>query len=369
MSLLDLHGQAAFKGAELTFSAKTPHGGTGDGLVSVEEINADGVDLGKVKISGNLGKITAGDAVLTTPGCKGLSVGNLGQQFAVGTGEQYHSVITGKLGSLTVKHDVNFAEMEVVGGLLGSIGKVSIGGSLIGGAAPESGSIYAEGNMGAVEIDGDIIGGVGDFSGRIATGAAPAGGSIESVVLGGSLIGGGGKQSGEIGSDTAIGSIDIGGSITGGFIDIAGRVNPATAKAALALGSLSVKGDVSGAFIGIGYLASGLAVNADVQVGKVSVRGAWSASSLAVGIADSTQDGFGRNDTLIAGGSGNIIATIASITIKGIASGSASGGDFFGITAELIKKAKINGVALALTGNKDTLDLDATNGDFRLVEV
>jgi len=64
-----------------------------------------------------------------------------------------------------------------------------------------------------------------------------------------------------------------------------------------------------------------------------------------------------------------VIATIASITIKGIATGSAANGDFFGITAELVRKAKIHGSTLALTSGKDDLSLDDTNSDFRLVEV
>ena len=109
--------------------------------------------------------------------------------------------------------------------------------------------------------------------------------------------------------------------------------------------------------------------NAEVSIGKIIVQGNWLASSLAAGIADSTQDGFGQNDTLIPGGSARIIAKIAGITIKGTATGSTGAGDFFGLTAERIKKAKINGLALALTPNKDDLALDAANNDFRLVEV
>jgi len=72
----------------------------------------------------------------------------------------------------------------------------------------------------------------------------------------------------------------------------------------------------------------------------VTVKGSRSSSSLAVGIEDSTHDGFGQNDTLIPGGNTTVISTIASITIKGVATGSAASGDFFGITAELINKRR-----------------------------
>jgi hypothetical protein len=101
----------------------------------------------------------------------------------------------------------------------------------------------------------------------------------------------------------------------------------------------------------------------------VLVRGNWSASDLVAGIADITADGFGRNDTLIPGGSDSIVATIASLTIQGTATGSAVQDDFFGITAESIRKAKIGGIALGLTLKKDDLLLDPANGDFRLVEL
>jgi hypothetical protein len=49
------------------------------------------------------------------------------------------------------------------------------------------------------------------------------------------------------------------------------------------------------------------------------------------------------------------VATIAGLTIRGTATGSAVSDDFFGITAESIRKAKIGGMALGLTLNKDDL--------------
>ena len=132
---------------------------------------------------------------------------------------------------------------------------------------------------------------------------------------------------------------------------------------------MTVRGSVTDAQILAGYDAALAPQNADAGIGPILVGGDWLASSVAAGIADATHDGFGQNDTLIPGGDPALFAQIAKIVIAGTATGSAAPGDFFGITAEIIKRAKINGVALALTTNKDDLALDAVNNDFRLVEV
>ena len=95
-----------------------------------------------------------------------------------------------------------------------------------------------------------------------------------------------------------------------------------------------------------GYDLTGAWANADVSIGKVIVRGNWSASDLVAGIADSTNDGFGRNDALIPSGSDSILSTIANLTIRGTATGTALTDDFFGITAQSIRRAKIGGFAL-----------------------
>ncbi|HZJ14211.1 MAG TPA: hypothetical protein VFD27_04130, partial [Chthoniobacteraceae bacterium] len=64
-----------------------------------------------------------------------------------------------------------------------------------------------------------------------------------------------------------------------------------------------------------------------------------------------------------------LIATIESIKIKGLASGSSDTNDFFGITAELIGKARITGTLLPLTPGKDDCLLDEINENFHLVEI
>jgi hypothetical protein len=53
------------------------------------------------------------------------------------------------------------------GGVNGTIGSVTIGGSLIGGAEDDSGSIQASGAIGAVKIGKSIEGGAGLRSGSL----------------------------------------------------------------------------------------------------------------------------------------------------------------------------------------------------------
>jgi hypothetical protein len=89
------------------------------------------------------------------------------------------------------------------------------------------------------------------------------------------------------------------------------------------------------------------------------------------GVQDATADGFGRNDTVIAGDTTpSILSKIAKVVIKGTASGSAAGGDHFGITAQVIGKLSIGGTSVPLSSAvPDDVLLDETNGDFRVVEL
>jgi hypothetical protein len=127
---------------------------------------------------------------------------------------------------------------------------------------------------------------------------------------------------------------------------------------------------VTNATIAIGYSAAGDPLQSDVSLGTVLIKGNWAASNLVVGVADSTSDGFGRNDTLIGnGGDPAIISKIASLTIIGTTTGtSSSTADFFGIAAEQIKNASISGGKYSVSGGGSVL-LDSTNNDFRLAGV
>ena len=322
----------------MTLSAKKAKNGTGDGLVGVDKIDAHGIDLGKVSVSGRLEQLLAGDSFVRTAGVKSLTVGTLGQQGGVlGAAVDFHSKIVGALGALTVKGDANGVDFEVTGGQFAGIGKIAITGYLEPGlfTSGKAGFIHASGDIGAVSIF--IVGGGADFSG------IAAGGRLGKVTIDGFLA-----------------SSDPAKPVT---ISALGRLGATKAADAVAIAGVSVKHSVLNARILAGYDVNHTPLNPDAGIGAISVGGFWEASSVAAGVADSTSDGFGRNDTLIAEPVPNtIFATIASITIKRTAIGSASAGDFFGIAAQKIGKVSIPGVLFPLAST----DV-AIAADFHLV--
>ena len=128
-------------GAGLTnlLMVSDPTASGGDGHAALGEIDATGLDLGDVAINGDLGRILAGDATTTTTGLKSLAVFSMGR-FGASTGAtNLNTLIQGRLGALTVKGDVKEAFVNVAGGADGDIGPVKIVGSLLGGAASDSG--------------------------------------------------------------------------------------------------------------------------------------------------------------------------------------------------------------------------------------
>src|SRR5262245_59121748 len=118
LQVLDLTG-AAFQGANV--STAVTRAVTGDGLVNIGRINATGRDLSTVTIKGDLGQIDAGDANLSTPGLKRLSVrsmGRFGLTTQGGVGNLF-SDINGTLGALNVARNIDDAQIDVSGGVNG----------------------------------------------------------------------------------------------------------------------------------------------------------------------------------------------------------------------------------------------------------
>jgi hypothetical protein len=223
LQLIDLSNQPENSGAKITVTVKKAAGG--DGMAHVGEIRANGIDLGVVKIAGDLGQINAGDENTDKmlPGVKKLAVHSLGVLGATTQqpGGDVSSSIRGGLGALRVKSDL-VGELNVLNTTNGDgkIGSITIGGSLRGGSLDYSGHIFTSSDIGAVKIAGDISGGAGVASGQLS-----AGGKIKSIALGGSLRGGSAAASEsslgsgvifsgrEGGSDGSIDSIRIGGEI------------------------------------------------------------------------------------------------------------------------------------------------------------
>lgn len=285
---------AADAGANLTITAKRTAAG-GDGFANIGYVNAIGVDLGTVRIDGDLGHIDAGVV-------KSLTVQSLGalgvtSQAAGGT---LVSNFTGNLGRLTVKASIHDAT------LLGtaSIGPVKVNGSFLGGR------LSAGADLGAVNVRGDIAG----------TDSEPV------------IISGFGKAiAPTAGKDLAIKSLKVGGGVESLRV-LAGYD--------LALAGLNADASTGAITVGADWRASTVLVG--VSAGADGFAGTADDAKLATG---------GVRDTA------EIFSTIASITIRGQAFGSTAAGDTFGIVAEQITKAKIGKAVLKFDkGARDAVD-------------
>ncbi len=264
LQLLDL-SDPSFNHANITVSVVKA--GAGDGLAAVGRINAGANDLGVVSIKGDLGDIDAGSNTGGTPAIKSLSVRSMGVYGLAtqGGAGDLESDIHGALGSLNVAGDVKEAFINVTGASA-TIGPVSIGGSLIGGANTSSGQIYSDGGIGAVKIGHDVQGGTGVRSGFIDAGGGGA--AIGPVTIGGSLIGGSSDFCGSIFSGLGIGAVKIGQDVQGGSGQDSGKIDAAGGL----LASLTIGGSVigsGGTYGAYGHLAQ---IGGD-GIGAVSIGG------------------------------------------------------------------------------------------------
>jgi hypothetical protein len=222
---------AGFAGANLTISVKQAAvNPTGDGLTQVGFINCTGHAMGKVVVAGDLGRINGGAIA-------GLAVFSLGRQglgSQGGSGNLTSSV--GDLGALAVVTDIDQAFIDSAG----SIGSVKVGGSLLGGTDAGSGSIHAAGKIGNVIVGQSLVAST-DAGAAAANGSASIiadGGSMGNVTIGGSLIGGAAEDSGSVFADAALGKVVIGGSLLGGDGRYSAEVDAASIAGFSVAGSL-----------------------------------------------------------------------------------------------------------------------------------
>jgi hypothetical protein len=230
-----------FSGANITITARPTSAG-GDGFANIGFLNAAGVDLGKVRITGDLGRIVAGDSTTATTGLallKVSSMGLLGETTQLPNSGSLQSTITGPLGKLVVRGDLSGAGIAVTGDLEpdnGRIGIVRVAGSLIGTGVDASGAITATGDIVSVFVGGSLRGSTGDLSGTILSG-----GRLSFVTIIGSTIGGDGERSGFIQGNDSIGSVFIGSDLRGGEAENSGTIR-STGK----IKSVFVGGSVEG---------------------------------------------------------------------------------------------------------------------------
>ncbi len=242
--------------------------------------------------------------------------------------------------------------------LNGALGDVTIGGDQRGGAGLISGALYAGTGIGNISIGRDQIGGAGAASGLIFTNFPGA--NITSVTIGGDARGGDAVFSGGIVAGGTLGPVIIKGDVLGtaGFAYTLRGSGPLTGATSVALTSLSVTGDFERALILAGYAADNVPANGRAQIGAISVGGDWIASSATAGLltrsaAPNANGVFGNGDDrfipLPTSGLSGVVASIASLTIKGRAVGSLATGDHFGIVAEQIGAVTIGGVSLEVS--------------------
>ena len=333
---------ASFAGAHLSFQAE-PADLLGNRQVNVGAIDAAAAVLGKVKVAGDLGQLDASRVKLLSAKTLGVVAGTQ----EPGTVDPFHSVIAaptrGNLGKLKIGQT-----LAGIVNVSGKIGAVAVGLDLgIGGANGAIGLIRADGKIGEVLIGGSVFA----RSDQTEPSGIRAGGTMGPVEIG----------------------FDFGGPLAGGksaVISALGNLAPGSAAAAVAITSVTIGRDMINAAILAGYDPDLVAANADASIGPVKVGRDWDGSDLVAGAVDGTADGFGRNDTLIAGGDPALLARIASVTIKGAAIGTIfPNTDHFGITAEEIGKAKITRILQPLTEGKDDILISPSTNDFRLVEL
>jgi hypothetical protein len=225
----------------------------GDGLVNVGFIDALGIDLGRVRVAGDLGRIVVGDFNGSTPALEQLDVNSLGR-FGLSTQDAEGSLwseIGGTVGLLRVRGDIHGATVFVSAPPpsadapiaeadtalpRGSIGRLVIGGSVRGAAELNSGAIDAAGEIAEAHIGGSLLGGSGEASGRISAGQA-----IHELHIAGSIRGSEGFQSGVV-TTTTLGRLVVKKDIVSGSGDGAGGVTADHIGHVLVHGSL--KGNV-----------------------------------------------------------------------------------------------------------------------------
>ncbi len=213
---------------------------TGDGLANIGAIKAGGNALGSVSIAGDLGQIDAGVGTVKMA-IKSLNVQSIGKfgtttqrpgatpPTATDPAPSLESNIIGKLGTLTVVEDVQgyihvvdatriVNNQAVITGR-GSIGKIVVGGSLLGDAtvgtaSDNTGRIDAAFDIGTVSIGTDFMDGIRGGSGKN-SGLLKAGHLIGKVTVAGGIVGGAGDSSGRIYSGGNLDEVRVFGSITG----------------------------------------------------------------------------------------------------------------------------------------------------------
>lgn len=288
------------KGASLEWSNPAENG-----KLSVGAITIGGSMIGGTQqVSGSV-RITTGTG--GTAELKSIAVGGslngadyaLSGSIIVGSTDSPDTV-NGTIGKITIGGSLNADDNNSYTGTIFSstIGSVTAGGSLNGGDY-RSGSIFAYDKItGDVKVGGSVTGGTGESSGTIfatdsitksvAIGGVVRGGSggysgavvaldgaiTGNVALGSILSGGSGIYSGAIFGSAGLGNVSIGGSVFGGSSDHAGFVGADSAL--YKSGDITIQGDLvggSGPNAGVVFVQKAGAISIDGSLNGASGGG------------------------------------------------------------------------------------------------
>lgn len=296
---IDLTGLgAAAAGTSITVTAvKDP---TGDGLADIGAIDATGIDLGQVKISGDLGKVLAGDSDLETKGLAGLQTNSFGSRgtSTQAAGGNLASIVNGATGPIKIIHRVDGASFTATeaGDAHNTIASLTVGdgqpgSGVFGTSTSGSASFVASGDIGPIKITGDVVGDGTDSARVVSTG-----GKMASVKITGQLKGGDGDGSGAIRSAGDMGAVTVTGSIHGGDGSDSGRIFTAGK-----IGAVTIGGSLLGGGLDSSKHHSGT-IEATGDIGAVKV------CNVIGGVAD-------KSGGISSGGK------IASVTITGALAG------------------------------------------------
>ncbi|GAB4179251.1 MAG: hypothetical protein Fur0032_19930 [Terrimicrobiaceae bacterium] len=338
-------GFTAEQASKLKIDVKTKKAGMGNGTTDVPLINATGLDISKVKVTGALGSIVAGDGNTKTQAVGVIEVGSLGTTpSALPTGPV--STLTGGVDILKVGGNVG-GQVNISGdGPKGAAQKIEIKGSLNGSSGEDSGQINVTGDVKSVVILGGVQGGGGENSGQL-----NVIGNVQGLQIGG-VTGSTGTASGQV---KVSGNVTLGttGDISGGSGTNSGQTDIGGIIKKGKVGDVSGLAPGSGRFSAGGFdsLVTGSVTGGDADSGRVELAGGG--KSLTV---ESVYGGYGLNS-----GGVSIGGPISKLWLPGSVTGSTgnfsggisvAAGDLNGDGIDdIVSSAKVGGDIVGGSGN------------------
>ena len=353
----------------------------GDGFAAIGAIKAGNNALGSVTIDGDLGQIDAGVGSAKT-GIEQLTIQSIGK-FGTSTqrpgatpptaddpAPDLESKIIGQLGKLMVTEDMQ-GYIHVLDSTVkrGTIGKIVVGGSLlgnptVGAASDNTGRIEAAFDIGKVSIGADFMDGIHGGAGKN-SGTLSARHAIAKITISGSITGGAGDGSGVIASGGTLDAVSLFGSITGsgshsGGIRAVGNIESVTLAGGLTGGAGAGSGFIEGLKHVRSVFVGGDVLGNDGDGSGVIVGGSKLKN---VTIDGQLRGGKGANSGSILGGHdpgsssrslGNVTLTGPLIGGEGNSSGAIGSGGSIGVVtvgAEVTASLAMQGGIGALSGS------------------